>query len=234
MNITKEILDWQNISSIIIKKNQIDIMSFLTKSNNEKWTLAFLQKQEFFKNEKITIQLNFINSESEDFTALILESGEDYCDIKIIPETMKRNSFIFYETLIELEEKYLKYGRRKEERMEIGKRNAKIFGLDKPQQTIFVNEIKKQQPCAIVDASIHGICIITPFSDSRLKECDSFNLFLTFENPKQNILLRLHKVHTQLKKTNNKVYAKISCQLLEPIHFAWKDRVINLIKNKTL
>ena len=92
-----------------------------------------------------------------------------------------------------------------------------------------------QQPCAVVDASLHGICIITPCSDHRMKDCDSFNVMLNFVSPEQTIVLKCHKVHAQLKKTESKIYARISCQLLEPIHFAWKERVITLLESeKTL
>lgn len=95
-----------------------------------------------------------------------------------------------------------------------------------------MNGIKKQQPCAVVDASIHGICIITPCTDQRMRDCDSFNVMLNFVNPEQTIVLKCHKVHAQLKKTESKIYARISCQLLEPIHFAWKERVIKLLESE--
>ena len=73
--------------------------------------------------------------------------------------------------------KFTLYGRRKEKRIEIGKRNSARFGLTSPEQTVFVNGIKMQQPCAVVDA-------------------------------------------------------RISCQLLEPIHFVWKERVIKLLESE--
>ena len=95
-----------------------------------------------------------------------------------------------------------------------------------------MNGIKIQQPCAVVDASIHGICIITPCTDQRMKDCDSFNVMLNFVNPEQAIVLKCHKVHAQLKKTESKIYARISCQLLEPIHFVWKERVIKLLESE--
>ena len=65
-----------------------------------------------------------------------------------------------------------------------------------------------------------------------MRDCDSFNVMLNFVNPEQTIVLKCHKVHAQLKKTESKIYARISCQLLEPIHFAWKERVIKLLESE--
>ena len=232
MNITKEILEWLKVSSIAIRKDGADIMSFLTRFTSEIWTLTMLQKHDFLQNEKISVQINFTDGESEEFIGTVIESGEDFCDIRISGSEKKEKTAAFISALENLDEKYIKYGRRKEERIEIGKRNSEKFGLSSPEQTVFVNGIKMQQPCAVVDASIHGICIITPCTDQRMKDCDSFNVMLNFVNPEQTIVLKCHKVHAQLKKTESKIYARISCQLLEPIHFAWKERVIKLLESE--
>lgn len=173
--------------------------------------------------------------ESEKDGEAVIESGEDFCDIEISGSEKKEKTVAFISALEELDEKYTKYGRRKEERVEIGKRNSAKFGLSYPEQTVFINGIKAQQPCAVVDASIHGICIITPCADQRIKDCGSFNVMLNFTNPEQTVVLKCHKVHSQLKKTESKTYARISCQLLEPVHFAWKERVIRMLESgKTL
>lgn len=173
--------------------------------------------------------------ESEKDGEAVIESGEDFCDIEISGSEKKEKTVAFISALEELDEKYTKYGRRKEERVEIGKRNSAKFGLSYPEQTVFINGIKAQQPCAVVDASIHGICIITPCADQRIKDCGNFNVMLNFTNPEQTVVLKCHKVHSQLKKTESKTYARISCQLLEPVHFAWKERVIRMLESgKTL
>lgn len=232
MNVTKEILEWLKVSSIVIRKDGADIMSFLARFTSEIWTLSMLQKHDFLHSEQVSVQINFSDGESEEFNATVIESGEDFCDIKISGSEKKARTASFISALENLDEKYIKYGRRKEERIEIGKRNSSRFGLSSPEQTVFINGIKMQQPCAVVDASIHGICIITPCSDQRMKDCDSFNVMLNFISPEQTIVLKCHKVHSHLKKTENKVYARISCQLLEPIHFAWKERVIKVLESE--
>lgn len=232
MNVTKELLEWLKVSSIAIRKDGADIMSFLARFTSGRWTLTTLQKQDFLQNEQVSVQINFTDGEPEEFSAAVIESGEDFCDIEISGSEKKEKTAAFISALEELDEKYTKYGRRKEERVEIGKRNAAKFGLSSPEQTVFINGIKAQQPCAVVDASIHGICIITPCADQRINDCGSFNVMLNFTNPEQTVVLKCHKVHSQLKKTESKTYARISCQLLEPVHFAWKERVIKLLESE--
>ena len=83
MNVTKEILEWLKVSSIAIRKDGADIMSFLTRFTSEIWTLTMLQKHDFLQNEKISVQINFTDGESEEFIATVIESGEDFCDIRI-------------------------------------------------------------------------------------------------------------------------------------------------------
>lgn len=220
------------MSSIAIRKDGADIMSFLARFTSGRWTLTTLQKQDFLQNEQVSVQINFTDGEPEEFSAAVIESGEDFCDIEISGSEKKEKTAAFISALEELDAKYTKYGRRKEERVEIGKRNAAKFGLSSPEQTVFINGIKAQQPCAVVDASIHGVCIITPCADQRINDCGSFNVMLNFTNPEQTVVLKCHKVHSQLKKTDSKTYARISCQLLEPVHFAWKERVIKLLESE--
>lgn len=83
MNVTKEILEWLKVSSIAIRKDGADIMSFLSRFTSEIWTLTMLQKHEFSLGEHISVQINFSDGESEEFIAEVIESGEDFCDIRI-------------------------------------------------------------------------------------------------------------------------------------------------------
>lgn len=230
MNITKELLEHLKISSIIIRKDGEDIMCFLTRCTSAVWTLAILQPHDFALNERVCIQITFSDGCTESFPAPVLDSGEDFCEVEMSLADVTEKTRQLFSSIRTLDERYIKYGRRKEVRVEIGKRNSALFGLSSPQQTVFISGIKMQQPCVIVDASIHGICIITPYADQRMKDCDRLNVMLNFVRPEQNIVLQCHKVHAQLKKTDSKTYAQISCQLLEPIHFAWKERVIALLE----
>ena len=78
--------------------------------------------------------------------------------------------------------------------------------------------------------SLHGICIITPFYNDFSKKLDNFIIQVSFSNPEQNVLLQAHKVHTKLNHSENKTFATISCQLLEPINYIWKERVIKMLE----
>ena len=126
-----------------------------------------------------------------------------------------------------------KYGRRKEPRVHIGKEKATQFGLTSIEQKLFSHQAKIIQPCAISDVSLHGICIITPFDDHQFKNIKNFNIQITFSEPNQTVNLEAHKVHTKLNHITNKTFATISCQLLEPISYVWKERVIKMLESES-
>ena len=78
------------------------------------------------------------------------------------------------------------------------KNNYKNFGLSSAEQKIFSKTAKIIQPCALLDVSVHGICIITPFENPAFKNIENFHLQLSFSNPEQTVILQCHKVHTRL------------------------------------
>lgn len=131
-------------------------------------------------------------------------------------------------SILEVQEE--KYGRRKEPRIKIGKEKYINFGLSSAEQKVFSKASKIIQPCAIIDASIHGICIITPFDNPIFKNLDNFCIQLSFTNPEQTVILQCHKVHSKLNNTENRVFSTLSCQLLEPIHYVWKERVMQMLE----
>ena len=129
-----------------------------------------------------------------------------------------------------MERKYESFGRRKEERVKIGKEKAKSFGLASVEQTVFFPASRTEQPCVVLDASVHGVCVITPKTPSTGKE-ENFCVKISFEKPAQTIVLRAHKVYSKITKTERASFATLSCQLLEPVHVVWKERVIALISS---
>lgn len=233
MNITKEILDYLNVISVSVGRGRTDIVAYLSRYARGEWTLSLLQKQEFTFGERVAVKINFLSGETEEFTARVKDFGEDFLEVSDFTRNGGKLIKNLFDSLEELNDKYEKFGRRKERRIEIGRRNYQTFGLSSMEQKIFIRGIQMQQSCALVDASVHGLCIITPFSDSRMKDIENFYVLLHFLNPEQTITVQCHKVHMQLKKTESHSYAKISCQLLEPIHFAWKDHVIRLMEQET-
>ena len=153
----------------------------------------------------------------------ILEIGIDYVIVNITQASDTINKLL--ELLSVLSKREEKYGRRKEPRIRINKENYQDFGLSTLEQKIFSKTAKIIQPCALLDISVHGICIITPFENPAFKKLDNFHIQLSFVNPEQSIILQCHKVHLKLNSTENRIFASISCQLLEPVHYVWKERV---------
>lgn len=231
MNITKEFLDGLNLVSLFFTQGKNDINCVLERSEKGVLFFNFTGDFKFAEGERLPLSATF-QKEAELTVSKagfkILESGLDWilgtvenCEHDL-REVLERISF--------LESQYEKYGRRKEMRVKIGKENFLAFGLSSPEQKLFSKAAKIIQPCAIVDASIHGICIVTPFENPLFKSIDNFNVHISFVNPEQVVLLQAHKVLLRLDNANGRTFATISCQLLEPIHYAWKERVINLLE----
>lgn len=231
MNITKEFLDGLNLVSLFFTQGKNDINCVLKRSEKGVLFFNFTGDFKFAEGERLPLSATFqkeaaLTVSRADFK--IIESGLDWilgtaenCE-NDLREVLERISF--------LEERYEKYGRRKERRVKIGKENSLAFGLSSPEQKLFSKAAKIIQPCAIVDASIHGVCIVTPFENPLFKNIDNFNLHISFVNPEQAVLLQAHKVLLRLDNANGRTFATISCQLLEPIHYVWKERVVNLLE----
>lgn len=246
MNISRDLLEEFNIISMSLKTKDKSISCFpvkaelnrlhLTKTLQFKYLQQFSDETEnsqFFTQDNHILSVTIKKTDSENFFISdvkieLIESGLDYFICKVI----KCDDFFqnFLDRISFLEYQDEKYGRRKEPRIAIGKDKAVSFGLANIEQKLFSKTEKLIQSCVILDVSLHGICIITPFEDTRFKSVDNFFIKISFTNPEQNIVLQAHKVHLKLNPTQNKVYATLSCQLLEPISYIWKERVIKMLE----
>ena len=228
MKITKELLEHLKVKSISIKNDEKNTLCFLERVEKGKWTLSLPEKIDC-KDENIALQVNFHEEEGSVLFAKISDVGEDWCEV--LPENQSDDTRLkaFLMMLSGMEERYESFGRRKEERIRIGKEKSLEFGLTRLEQSIFAQGVKMIQPCVILDASVHGICVITT-ETSAIRNEENFCIKLDFSNPSQSVILKAHKVYSRLTKTNEKTFATLSCQLLEPIHFAWKERVISMIE----
>lgn len=170
----------------------------------------------------------------EDVQLDLIERGCDYLIASINNKPVDHNATIakLINSLSVLHEREEKYGRRKEPRIKINKENYLQLGLSSIEQKIFSKTAKIIQPCAILDISVHGVCLITSFENPAFKNLENFHLQLLFTNPEQTAILQCHKVHSKLNKTDNRVFATFSCQLLEPIHYVWKERILKMIENE--
>lgn len=228
MKINKEILEYLKITSISITKDNRDYICYLINQDNNIWTFN-LANPISFENIEVSIKIN-IDSHLIQFNAKIINciNESNFVDIEL-PHIEDIYFMHLYNTLALLEYQDKKYGRRQEKRIEIGFDNSKKFGFKTPEQLIIIeNNI---QPCAIIDVSIHGICIITQLNIST-RNLSNFLISLSFESPDQRVLLQVHKVHEKIISTKNKKFTQISCQILAPINFIWKDRVIKLLEFK--
>jgi hypothetical protein len=230
MNITKEFLIDNDIITMFFTTKEGDINCVLRKKNKN---LFFFDLCDEYSGDEKTLVLTITSKKNEkievtELIASVYESGVDYIIATI--ENLSNNYLgTFFDKIEKIDLQDEKYGRRQEERIKIGQTNYKLFGINSPEQKIYCENIKFINPCVIIDVSIHGICIITNY-DNLLKKIENFNIHLSFINPIQTVNLKVHKVNVRLKKTPNTMYAIISCQLLEPINYIWKERVMEIIE----
>lgn len=228
MTITKELSNKLNLINSDLLLNDKEILCYLEKQNAENWTFHISTELELNKDQKtLIIKMNYVNY-TTNFTAKIIETGKDY--IVVQKPTNPKDPFLkdTLDTLEKIEKNDEKYGQRKEPRIKIGIKYSQDFGLKSPEQIFVLERERYSGPCAIVDASIHGVQILTPYS-AILRNINNFNMLISFSNPNQHIILDLHKVNIKLTKNNEKTYANISCQIMEPISYIWKERIINLL-----
>lgn len=231
MKITKELLEHLKVSSTTLNTGRADFLCFLERIEKDIWTFSIAKKIDFEKNSEIIIQVNFERQEEKStIRAVLIDFGEDWFTVCPSKEAEDSHLQILISELNDIAKKYEKFGRRKEERVKIGKENASRFGLSKLEQTFFLPGIKLMQPCVILDASVHGICVITPETKAVQGE-ENFCIKIDFSGENQSIVLKAHKVYTRVNKTEEKTFLTLSCQLLEPIHFLWREKVIKMIES---
>lgn len=233
MNITKELLDDFSVIAMFFSTGKNDINCILKKTNNGIYLFNFTGNYVFAAGEKIELRISFRKKNEVSVSKAdikVIESGLNYVLGTITDFDENISELIAKIHSLEFNDE--KYGRRKENRIAIGKENSALFGLSSVEQKLLSKTAKIIQPCAVLDASIHGICIVTPFDNQAFKNVENFNICLSFINPEQTVILQAHKVHSKLNTTNSRTFATISCQLLEPINYIWKERVIKMIENE--
>lgn len=234
MILTKEVWEQFKIVSIVLKAGDKDIMCFPKQYEKHIWLLYVLEQSGFQYADLVSIQITFSDGYIGSFKAKIIKIDNDYCSI-FIPKTVTDNRIqAFIDMLDEQDRRHKQYEKRKESRIIIGQSNFSAFGLVSPQQTLFIQDIYSHQPCAVVDASIHGIRIITLCTDITQNLREIFYVKLHFKLPEQHIILRCQTVHTRRIEPGKNIYAMISCRLIEPIHFIWKERVLNFMEKNSL
>lgn len=238
MNITKELIaDFEIAAMYFRKKDGSEISCTLNKIENGSCLFLFLDIYKFSIGESLSLNATVKKAADQKNTFSIskaeiqvTETGNDYIWGTVIYSETVLESFFKKISFLDFQDK--KYGRRQELRIAIGKNKLSEFGLSVPEQHLISKSAKIIQPCFIIDVSIHGICIITSYDNPLFRNIENFDIALFFDNPAQKILIQVHKVHLRLNKTEEKKFATLSCQLLEPINYIWKERVINLMERE--
>ena len=228
MNITKEHLASLGIISMALSVEGTSVLCFIRRHKTDEWLISVGGILAVKKGKRAVLFINFKDSGVHSYECIILDSGEDW--VLVTPPVIENDIYLkdLYTSMCRMEQLDEEYGRRKEERIIIGKQRYKEFGLDTPEQKAIVGVAS--MPCAIVDASIHGVCVITPYHPSYARGFDKFTVRLDFLKEGVTRLL-VHKVHLQLSGVTERTYAKVAGQLLEPIPYVWKQRVVSLLEN---
>lgn len=229
MNITKELLLYSKISSLSIPTKDGDLLCYLKKQIENNWIISLASDDKILYDDNVFIQINFSDGYVIKINTILVRQEKEICVLKLPEKKLDKRFSEIFSNFSSLEYNDKKYGRRKEKRIKIAKTYFKEFGLSSLEQKIsFGNQVF---PCVIIDVSIHGICLITPYSPLYAKEFENFLVSMNFVKENSFVTLKVHKVHSCLLKTQNGRYVKLSCQILEPIHFLWREKVISMIKN---
>ena len=234
MNISKDYCNTLGISSFSFNKGTETSLCCLQQVNRQEWTFFTGNPVKFIINDTIKLHVNFKDNPeaNTDIPVNVKEVGYNYCCVNLQNQYENETFNGVLKTLNELESIFERFARRKEKRIAISTKNYQNFGLEKMEQYIFFEEIHSVQPCVIVDASIHGVQILTQYSEEILKRTALFKIKVEFENPKETVFLTLHQVHSRVTQTSEQKFLNISCQILEPIHLEWKSRVIKMLQQQ--
>lgn len=229
MNITKELLHYSKISSLSIPTKDGDLLCYLKKQIGNNWIISLASDDKILYDDNIFVQINFNDGYVIKINTILVRQEKEICVLKLPEKKLDKRFSEIFNNFSSMEYNDEKYGRRKEKRIKIAKMHFKEFGLSSIEQKISFG--KQVFPCVIIDVSIHGICLIAPYSPLYAKEFENFLISMNFVKENSFVTLKVHKVHSRLLKTQNGSYIKLSCQILEPIHFLWREKVISMIKN---
>ena len=220
MTISNDIMKYLRIDSISIFQDEKDFLCALTKFEDGIFTFSFPENIQLAPNSQFVLKIKY-QDHDETENCYVTDMGVNY-----FSSTMKGSNL--EKQLFTMEEKKQRYGRRKEPRISVNVANVKQIGLSRIDHKLILSSSQKQ-PCAIVDMSIHGICIITYYTKD-LQNKELYQLLITTTT--KQFILNLHKVHSKLTKVSKNTFAYISCQLLEPINYEWQNLIISYLEKE--
>ena len=55
-------------------------------------------------------------------------------------------------------------------------------------------------------------------------------LKVSFESPSEEIIMSINKVYSHCRTADGRTWAYVSCQIFEPVHFVWRERVLAMLR----
>lgn len=220
MTVTKEMLEHIGVKSISMhgRDSDMDVLCSLVRVKEHVWYLNYTAPEGFSPVPSLRI-----NKDNEIMEGPVKVLEKTSCTLMI--EEPSSGCFEPVVKKLATYEKNDNYERRKEKRIKVGIKNSSGFGLTSPQQYVIIGGAELE--CVIVDASVHGIQLLLE-NKRILAAADIFTVKVAFTDT--CVLLRLNRVFSNVKEIKGKSYVYISAQILEPVHFIWKERVISFLK----
>lgn len=231
MYITKELIQKTEIVSTVLQTAKgNDLSCVLQNVRGNTWDFLLPDSAEAVDSAE------FLRIQKKDcvisIPVVIVDSGAGFVVLALEPVPELQT---ITEEFLSFEKVNNDFNRRKDERFVISRDNVSEFGLSGLEQKLFLPSCRIEQPCAVVDVSLHGIRFLTRFNPA-FRDSDSFILRLEFSGPQEVAFLKVHKVFCKLKtgNTGESVFATVSGQILEPVSLVWQDRILQFIDNLAL
>lgn len=132
----------------------------------------------------------------------------------------------------ELQEKILQYvvirrhsEKRSEERYEVGLSNWKFFGLEKPEQLLYVNQ-NISVKCILNNVSVHGALVTGQAASVKVGENIS-KLYCRFICPINT--LSQSAIVVRVEKKTEQLY-RYSLQFIDPVALIWQSRLDSYVR----
>ncbi|MBO4704846.1 MAG: hypothetical protein J5647_03815 [Spirochaetaceae bacterium] len=224
MKVTREMTNRLGIRSMTIDTGDGDAACILEKIKEGMWHIRHTQGREYDLDGK-TLMFRLGTQKTVEEGTIRIISGDDGLLVAEPPEggdeiTRITRKLMEYET-------NEKFERRSESRVKVGITGARQFGLDNPQQ--YVISGKDALSCVLVDVSVHGVQLLMENCRS-VESSQIMKLKVSFESPSEEIIMSINKVYSHCRTADGRTWAYVSCQILEPVHFVWRERVLAMLR----
>ena len=224
MKVTKEMTDRLGIRSMTIRTEEGDAACCLVRIKEGLWYIRHTPSLVSDMNGRECPFVIGTSGDSLDGTVIV--RGQDGDTLVTEPPVGGEGMGVIVKRLSEYERNE-DYERRQEKRVKVGIDGAPAFGLKAPEQYVLTES--GELPCVIVDVSVHGVQLLME-SCRALASSPILRLKVSFSSPADEIIMSLNKVYAHGKEAGGKVWSYVSCQILEPVHFVWRERVLAMLR----